>query len=267
MKIFQKLISEKDIDNLLEYHWIDDQRTDNRPDVRSKHPRWNVEHWPQKIVQTVLDQILDYEYLVEEVIFNQSRISFRLHADSGDGDQHKLGHGVIIPLKVSGPSATVFFDNYWPGPSTKFSKILIKDYEYNLHNKHGTLTYIDNIKTLLQQCLHNPMSVTDFIVNSDFIKNLEYLISARENQAISKKDNRCYDYTNIVNYQKEKMFSNSMHQQYLNHIPIESLHGLTVDQIVPWNIGDVMIFDRKQLHCAAAGHQEKIGITVFTQRV
>ncbi len=267
MKIFQRLLSDREIDSLLEYHWITDDRTDDRPDVRSKHPRWNIDKWPQQIVQQVLDQVLDYTYSVEEVIFNQSRISFRLHADSGDGNLESLGHAIIIPLKVAGPSATVFFDNYWFGPSTKFSRVLIKDYEYNLHNKHGDLTHVDDLRTLLSQCLYDPSSVVDFVVNTDFIKSLEYLISARDNRSISKKDNRCYDYSDVLNYQEEKIFPSDTHQQYLNHIPIENLHGLTVDQIVSWGIGDAIVFDRKQLHCAASGHQEKIGITVFTQRV
>jgi hypothetical protein len=169
-------------------------------------------------------------------------------------------------LQVNGPSATVFFDNYWQGASTKFSKVLIQDYEYNLENHQGQLVHVPDLRELLTRCLTNPDSISNFEVDEKFIKTLEYLIGARSNQAISKKDNRCYDYTNIKNYQADRKFSSDLHQQYLSHIPIENLHGLTVDQIVSWNIGDAIVFDRKQLHCAAAGHQEKIGITVFTQR-
>jgi len=266
MKKYSNLLTAEQICSLLSYHHTIDDRTDARPDVVSKHPRWNVDLWPQQIVKSVLDQVLDYNYIIEEVIFNQSRISFRLHADSGDGDVQTLGHAIIIPLKLNGPSATVFFDNYWLGPSTKFSKVLIKDYEYNLPDKQGQLTHIDDLRTLLAQCLYDPAAVTDFDVNHEFITDLEYLIAARNNQAISKRDNRCYDYTNIVNYQPDGLFPEDIHQQYLDHIPVENLHGLTIDQIANWIVGDVMVFDRTQLHCAASGHIEKIGITVFTQR-
>jgi hypothetical protein len=266
MKTYQQIVPPSSIDALLEYHYAHDHRTDARPDVTSKHPRWNIDTWPQQPVKSVLDQVLDYDYSVEEVIFNQSRISFRLHADSGDGNTRTLGHAVIIPLQVNGPSATVFFDNYWQGASTKFSKVLIQDYEYNLENHQGQLVHVPDLRELLTRCLTNPDSVSNFEVDEKFIKTLEYLIGARSNQAISKKDNRCYDYTNIKNYQADQKFSSDLHQQYLSHIPIENLHGLTVDQIVNWTVGDAIVFDRTQLHCAASGHREKIGITVFTQR-
>lgn len=266
MIVHTQILSISEIDTLLKYHYVSDDRIDARPDVISKHPRWNIDQWPQHIIKSVLDQVLDYNYAVEEVIFNQSRISFRLHADSGDGDTRTLGHAVIIPLLINGPSATVFFDNYWYGASTKFSKVSIKDYEYNLHNKHGQLTYVADLRILLDQCLQSPHNVIDFEVDLDFIKTLEYLIAARNNQAISKRDNRCYDYSEIKNYISGQQFSKYLHQQYLDHVPIESLHGLTIDQVVNWNIGDAIVFDRTQIHCAAAGHQEKIGITIFTQR-
>lgn len=266
MKLYQQIVPKINIDALLEYHRAHDHRTDARPDVISKHPRWNVDEWPQQLVKNVLDQVLDYDYSVEEVIFNQSRISFRLHADSGDGNKQTLGHAILIPLQVDGPSATVFFDNYWHGASTKFSKVLIQDYEYDLENHQGKLVHVPDLRELLAQCLARPESVSNFKVNAEFIKTLEYVIGARGGQAISKKDNRCYDYTDIENYQDDQKFSADLHQQYLGHIPIENLHGLTVDQIVDWVVGDAILFDRTQLHCAAAGHREKIGITVFTQR-
>ena len=37
-----------------------------------------------------------------------------------------------------------------------------------------------------------------------------------------------------------------------------------VDKVVPWTPGDIIVFDRKQLHCASNEHDHKIGMTVFT---
>jgi hypothetical protein len=267
MKTYSNLLTQEEIQELLSYHYLVDERIDARPDVVSKHPRWDIDTWPQHIVESVLNQVLDYNYTVEEVIFNQSRISFRIHADSGDGNSETLGHAVLIPLLVNGPSATVFFDNYWHGASTKFSKILIKDFEYNLIGKNGQWVYIEDLRTLLNQCLYDPDSVEYFDIDQALIQNLEYLIAARNNQAISKRDNRCYDYSTVVNYQEHQLFPADIHQKYLSHIPIESCHGLTIDQIVDWIIGNAIVFDRTQLHCAASGHQEKIGITVFVRRL
>jgi hypothetical protein len=266
MKIYQQLLTNDKISELLEYHRVVDHRTDTRPDVVSKHPRWDVDEWPQHIIKSVLDQVLDYDYSIEEVIFNQSRISFRLHADSGNGDLNTLGNAVIIPLMIDGPSATVFFNNHWHGASTKFSKTLIQDYEYNLLDRNGQLTHVQDLRALLHQCLCHPDSVNIFEVSNEFIDTLKYLINARENKAISKTDNRCYDYSDILNYQPDQTFPEHLHQRYLDHIPIENLHGLSIDTIADWVVGDVMVFDRTQIHCAATGHREKIGITVFTQR-
>lgn len=266
MKTHAKLLTADQINELLTYHYQADYRTDSRPDVVSKHPRWNIDAWPQHSVKSVLDQVLNYNYTVEEVIFNQSRISFRLHVDSGNGDESTLGHAVIIPLMTAGPSATAFFDNYWYGPSTKFSQIQIDDFEYELFDSNHQKKYVPDLRKLLTQCQVTPDTVTDFVVTDEFTSMLEYLIAARNNQAISKRDNRCYDYTNIQNYCPQKKFSEKIHCQWLQHIPIENLHGLSIDQIVEWVPGDAIVFDRKQLHCAAAGHQEKIGITIFTRK-
>ena len=112
MQYFENVLSNEDLIGLNEYEMIHDERTDARPDVVSKHPRWDVYEWPQHIVKKALDRCLDYEYEVEEVIFNRSKISFRLHADSGKDERARRGHAVLIPLYTDGPSHTVFFDNY-----------------------------------------------------------------------------------------------------------------------------------------------------------
>jgi hypothetical protein len=267
IKTYSNLLTQQDVSQLLAYHNTHDDRTDARPDVVSKHPQWNVDQWPQSIVEKVLNQVLDYDYKVEEVIFNQSKISFRLHVDSGQNNESKNGHAVLIPLYCNGPSTTVFFNNYWHGRSTKFSRKEIKQFEYKLQNKQGVWQHIDDLRVLLNDCLTNPASVNDFVIDKPFLDSLEYLIKARSNNAISKLDNRCYDYTDIVNWNQSLTFDKVLHEQQLSHIPIENLHGLTVDSIVHWNVGNCIVFDRTQLHSAGSGHTEKIGVTIFTQRL
>jgi hypothetical protein len=266
IKTYSNLISPEDITSLLNYHNIVDDRTDSRPDVISKHPRWGIDPWPEHIVANLLDKILDYEYEIDEVIFNQSRISFRLHADSGRDKNDRDGHGILIPLSCKGICTTIFFNNFWNGTSTKFSKIEIHPFEYTLLNKHGNWQNISDLRQLLHLSLTDPDLITDFIIDEGFIKTLEYLIEARNNKKISKIDGRCYDYTEVVNYDPDLKFDTKFHNDYLSHIPIQTLHGLTVDSLIFWNIGNCIVFDRNQLHCAGSGHSEKIGLTVFTRR-
>lgn len=260
MKVVKNLLTESEIAKLLEYHSIVDDRTDSRPDVISKHPRWDIDDWPQDIVRRILDNVLDDPYIVDEVIFNQSKISFRLHVDSGHSVEQKNGWAILVPLKVTGIAHTVFFDNFWEGPSTKFSKRKILPFEYQLQDKNGEWQYVSDVRDLRQQILDG--GVTDFKVT---IEELDYIIAARQNQKISKVDNRCYDYTDVINYDDDLKFDTTIHQQYLNHLEIETVDGLTIHDIVEWVPSDVIVFERSRLHCASSCHSEKIGITIFVR--
>lgn len=266
VKIFENVLTKNEVSQLLDYHFTKDNRTDDRPDVTSKHPRWDIDCFPQSIIKKLLDQVLDYEYTVEEIIFNQSRISFRLHTDSGNGDVADTGNVIVVPLQIDGPSSTVFFDNHWPGPSTRFSRKQLSPFEYTLKNKDGQWTVVKDLRELLTACQTDPKSVLGFTVDSDFIKQLEYLIDARSNKKIAQVDRRCSDYSSLSNYRPDSKFDQQTHDQFLQHIDIEDLHGLTLDVVAPWTVGSCVVFPRTQLHSAGSGHTEKIGITIFTQR-
>ena len=260
MKVIKNLLTESEINELLEYHSIVDDRTDSRPDVVSKHPKWDIDIWPQDTVRRILDNVLDDPYIVDEVIFNQSKISFRLHVDSGHSVEEKNGWAIIVPLKVTGVAHTVFFDNFWHGPSTKFSKRQILPFEYQLQNKNNEWQYVEDVRNLRQDILDG--LVTNFNIT---VKELDYIISARQNQKISKVDNRCYDYTDVINYNEDLKFDTEIHQKYLNHLEIETVDGLTIHDIVEWVPSDVIVFERSRLHCASSCHNEKIGITIFVR--
>ena len=265
MQCFQNQLSEQEIKILLHYHACEDDRSDRRPDVYSKHPRWNQDVWPQHIVQQSLDQLLDYQYQVEEVIFNDSLISFRLHADSGDGEIDRLGHAVLIPLMVEGAGSTVFFDNYWHGSSTRFTRVPNLPFEYHIPNGCGTIYHTKDLRTLLEQVRQG-----DTPPELDHMQDLEatlvYLVEARRGNKLSKPDNHLADYTEIKNFDPQNHISDDVIAQYLTHIPRENLYGLRLDQVIKWVPGDAIVFDRTQLHCAGSGHDRKIGITVFTRR-
>lgn len=210
IKVHKGVLDHKQITTLLEYHYKDDERTDTRTTVRSKHPRWNIDTWPQDIIEPLIKDNTE----VEEVIFNESTISFQVHVDSGYNN--KLAHkGMIIPLKCINGS-TVFFKNYWYNDAAKFVR---SEDPYR------------NVKDTLKQ--------------------------------ITTKDQRITDYSNIEGY-NDKPFDKKIYNLYLTHIPYENLHGLTTDMVVPWAVGDVIEFDRQQLHCASNEHTHKIGMTVFT---
>jgi hypothetical protein len=77
------------------------------------------------------------------------------------------------------------------------------------------------------------------------------------------------DYSNIINY-TDKPFDKEIHQKYLSHLPYESLHGLTVEKVIPWVPGNAIIFDMGRIHSAsnfvAEGITHKIGYSIFTAK-
>ena len=124
---------------------------------------------------------------------------------------------------------------------------------------------IDDIRVLLSQCKNDPSRVKHFAVDQTFIDELELLISKRSGAHTEfKADQFTTDYTLIENYRPDLQFDAAIHKKYLKHLPIENLHGLTIDSIVPWEVGSVITFDRTQIHCAGFGHKRKMGITFFT---
>lgn len=265
IQIFNDQLTANDVKLLLDYFHTEDETVDARPDVRSKHPQWNST-WPQHVIKNVLDKILDYDYHVEEVVFFDTKISYSLHVDSGKDESSRKGHVIIFPLFVDGLGSTALFDNHWYKDSTRFSKVKIEPFEYNLPNRYNTWTYIKDLRVLLDQCLNSPETVTDFNVDSEFISTLQYLIDARQDLKTSKVDGRCYDYTDVTGYDPQLNFNNQIHDQNFTHIPIETLHGLTLNSIVHWNVGSCFAFERTRLHSACSGHNKKIGLTIFTQR-
>lgn len=263
--VLPDLVTDHDIASLLDYMRINDDRTDIRLDVRSKHPRWSQDQWPQTLVQAILDKVMPYDYLVEEAIFNESKISFRLHADSGDGDVTRLGHAVLIPLLVEGPGATVFFNNHWHGPSTKFSRVDILPFEYDIPIGGGEVYHVEDLRQLLLDIDigKTPSKLGEI---DDLRTKVIDLIKARSGQKIGQPDGRTSDYQSITNYDDSRELDAVFWQQHLSHVPRQNFHGLAVEQVIDWKPGQVILFERTQLHAAAAGHDRKIGLTIFTQR-
>tara|TARA_B100000989_G_scaffold126549_1_gene93879 strand:- start:865 stop:1512 length:648 start_codon:yes stop_codon:yes gene_type:complete len=208
--VHKDVINDKQLNKLLEYHYLDDERTDTRTTVRSKHPRWDIDKWPQEVIEPLIDN----DSIVEEVIFNESTISFQIHVDSGYNNPY-VNKGIIVPLKCEHGS-TVFFNNYWDYDAAKF----VRSEDPYSHVKDNT-------------------------------------------KQITTKDQRITNYSNIVGY-TNRPFDTVLYSLYLTHIPYDNLHGLMVDKVVPWTPGDIIVFDRKQLHCASNEHDHKIGMTVFT---
>ena len=256
INIYNNVISEREREILLDYinNEVDTEYTDQRPDVRTKIPDLNHGKWPKKIIKSILDRVLN-NYDLEELFFFDTKRSFRIHVDSADGNQEKLHKNVLIPLYSDSLSSTVVFKNKWYGPSTRFGKGVCSPITYSIPNKIGEFIKVPDIRELT--------IIDDFDITRE---ELDKLIAIRSSDSNNPPDRRCYDYSNIEGYDPNLKFVKDIHQKWLNHISIENLHGLTVEKIIVWNLGDLITFDRQHLHCSGAGHKRKKGLTIFTTK-
>ena len=63
-------------------------------------------------------------------------------------------------------------------------------------------------------------------------------------------------------------FNKEMHEKYLSHEDINNLRGLEVEMVFKWKLGDLLIFDRSNLHCSSNNiKNKKLGFTSSTKKI
>ncbi len=63
-------------------------------------------------------------------------------------------------------------------------------------------------------------------------------------------------------------FDKETHNKYLTHEDINNLKGLEVELIFKWKLGDLLVFDRSQLHCSSKNiDKKKLGFTSSTKKI
>lgn len=275
-ELIKDIITKQDQQVLIDYLETEDDRSDIRPDVSSKHPRWNIDHWPQYIIERALEKIFPTGYKVSEVTFQDTKIGLKPHTDNSSVDG-KLGKTVMFLLDADPVAHTVFFNNYWPEwkpTGAFFTKQKWSAYQYKLPGKNNELVYVEDLRDLLEQCKQNPQSVVEFEVTEEFINLVEHTVKKRslthdKNLKVNKETGyiqpapRINDYSNLTNYDPDLMFDSEIHQKYLFDVSYEDLHGLTLDSIIEWSTNGAIIFDREMLHASSSCHSRKKFITVF----
>jgi|SRR6056297_3657254 len=62
-------------------------------------------------------------------------------------------------------------------------------------------------------------------------------------------------------------FDKDDYMNYLAHLPYETVQGLSVKQVVPWKVGEALIFDSSLLHCGSYFKGIKKGLTILVSDV
>jgi hypothetical protein len=66
---------------------------------------------------------------------------------------------------------------------------------------------------------------------------------------------------------KGKKFDKKKHKRYLKHENIKNLKGLEIDMVYKWKVGEILVWDRSQLHCSSSNlRNKKIGFTILTSK-
>ncbi len=67
---------------------------------------------------------------------------------------------------------------------------------------------------------------------------------------------------------EKKDFDREIYNAYLTHENINNLRGLEVELIFKWQLGDLLVFDRTNLHCSSKNiNKKKIGFTSSTKKL
>lgn len=272
------VLTRHEIDELVAYLHIDDDRTDHRPDFRTKHPRWDIDDWPQQIMQKALDRVIGSGWRVQEIDVFESRTPLKLHADA-HAAPNEIYYAVLFPFYSDPVGYTMFFDNYWRGTgrAAHFSRSPHNPWRQRIQDRNGDWTVIKDIRDFLKTCHDRPQDITDFDVTAEFVRDIETLVykrsqswtppEQRDSTCLAPCEPRFSDYAeHIINYDHAKTFPRDVWEQYLQHQDYEDFHGLTVDKIVENRPGRAIWWDRTQLHCATHNHVIKNGITMMTVR-
>ena len=101
-------------------------------------------------------------------------------------------------------------------------------------------------------------------VSTNFTKNKDELLENNPENFKKGKNARSNEHLNIFS---DKPFSENDHNKYLKHEDLENLRGLEIELVYKWNLGDLLIFDRTNLHCSSSNiKNKKIGLTTFTKK-
>ena len=100
--------------------------------------------------------------------------------------------------------------------------------------------------------------------STNFTVNKEDLLENNPDAFKKGKNIRSSEHLNMY---QAKPFSQVDYDKYLKHEDIKNLIGLELEFVYEWNLGDLLIFDRTNLHCSSCNIEgKKIGLTTFTKK-
>lgn len=126
--IRSNIIRPEEISECLDFLYQEDRHMDKRANITNKIMTPEHDDWPIHIIKNIMDRLFTTKFDIECVDFrSQKDTAVKLHADSGSTESQLKGKGIIVPLVYGEDNYTIFFDNYWNGHRSKFSKIFTQE--------------------------------------------------------------------------------------------------------------------------------------------
>lgn len=128
-----------------------------------------------------------------------------------------------------------------------------------------------DLNTIIYKQTLVPLSMGETIIfeNRWYNQSTNFTIDKDEldlDKSLAQKGRNKRSSDHIDMYDK-KDFDITEHKKYLAHENINNLKGLKILMVYKWKIGDILIFDRTNLHCSSCNIVEKkLGLTTFTKR-
>lgn len=265
--VLKKAIQNSEIKTLVDYYNLDKGK-DFRPDQHSKVCQIEGNDWPKDLTQSILDRSFDNRPLIDQAFFleKDSDSYYHIHVDTYfdqkivDVDKK---YNLLIPLEVEGKCTTVFFDNYWTGPTVKFTKKNIGRFSYYLKDANNNTSFIYDLKELLHN-LQNGIYKYNGVYwpsSETFLNTVIKLIDIRSSPKNLPIVN---NYKSIINF-NDKPFNKKIYYKFLSNMNYDDFHGLTLDRVVEWELGDIIVFNKTQLHTVGTTHKRKLHYSIFTR--
>lgn len=267
VRVLKNAVNDSEISQLIDYYNIGINK-DQRPDHQSKNCPIDTNDWPQALTNSLLKRALGTVTGVERAFYLEKNHEsyYHIHVDTYyDQPINDVGnkYNILVPLEIEGTCTTVFFDNYWSGPMAKFTQKNISRFSYYLKDNNGVMSFVYDLNELLLtiQSGNNVYGGHQWPNDNEFIVLLSDLIRVR-----SGSDNRpiVKDYSLIENF-NDMPFDLDTYNKYLSGMNYDDFHGLTLDQAVEWELGDIIVFNKTQLHTVGTTHKRKLHYTVFTR--
>ena len=268
VKVLKNKISSEEIQTLIDYYNLDNNR-DQRPDQNSKQCPVNSADWPNRgLTQSLLIRGLGYNPEVERAFYleKNSESHYHIHVDTYYDDPVEdidKKYNMLVPLEVDGYCTTVFFKNYYSGSMAKFTQKNIGRFSYYLKDATGNNSFVYDLRELYTKLRSNSLIYggVRWPVTKEFVEQVAELSKIR-----SGKDNipSIRDYTKIKNFNDQPV-DKDIYNRYLSGMNYQDFHGLTLDKVVEWELGDIILFPKTQLHTVGTTHDHKLHYTVFTR--